>query len=87
MREELDPLLRLSLLLQTMGFCGQRSPPRRWIRMANRRFSQSLEVVLSTPLLRPARAVNFTIRLAEHRAIKSFLLLHAATLQHRLALT
>ena len=86
-REELDPLLRLSLLLQTMGFCGQRSPPRRWIRMTNRRFSQSLEVALCAPLLCTTRAVNFTIRPAEHRAVRSFLLLHAATFRHRLALT
>ena len=62
MRGGLDPLLRLSLLLQTMGFCGQRSPPRLWIRQANRCLSQSLEVLFSTPLLRPARAFDITLR-------------------------
>ena len=87
MREELDPLLRLSLLLQTMGFCGQRSPPRCWIRQANRCLSQSLEVLLSSPLFGTTRAVKFTIRPAEHRAVRSLLLLHAATFRRRFALT
>ena len=86
MREELDPLLRLSLLLQATRFGCQCIPPRRWIRKAKRCLSQNLEVLLSTPLLRPARAVNFTIGPAEHRAVRSFLLLHAATFRHRLSL-
>ena len=87
MREVLDPLLRLSLLLQKMGFCGQRIPPRRWIRQANRCLSQSLEVLFSSPFLSTTRAVKFTIRPAEHRAVRSLLLLQPATFRHRLALT
>ena len=88
MGEEFDPPFRISLLLQTMGFCGQGSPSRRWIRMANRRFSQGLEVVLSTPLLRPARAFDITIIFpAESCTVRSFNFFHTATFRHRLALT
>ena len=88
MREELDPLLRLSLLLQTMGFYGQRSPPRLWIRQANRCLSQSLEVLFSTTLLRPARAVDLTLVFSgENCTARCFNFLYAATFRHRLALT
>ena len=84
MREELDPLLRLSLLLQTMGFCGQRSPPRLWIRQANRCLSQSLEVHLSTPLLRPARSFDITlISPTENCTVRSFNFFHTAAFRRR----
>ena len=61
MGEEFDPPFRVSQLLETLGFGCQCSPPRRWFRQANRCLSQSLEVLLSTPLLRTAWAFYITL--------------------------
>ena len=80
--------LVLGLLLQTTRFGCQCSPPRLWIRMANRRFSQNLEIALSTPLLRPARAFDITLIFpTENCTVRSFNFFHTATFRHRLALT